>query len=336
MTFEDEVARLAALLVRSERIVLTGHVNIDGDSLGSMLAMAHALLRRGKRVLALCFEPLLGRYAFLDPRGIVEVFDPIRHGSDVADADCFMMFDFSAWSRMPGLAERVRASRAVKVCFDHHPAEQLPGDINLHVPTAPATGKVVLDVLRVLAWPLDREIAEPLLVAIGTDTGWFRNRNTSPEVMADVATLLATGVDASEVYREVYQRNEIGLVRLIGRVAQGLAEECEGRLLSARIPYAWVREFGVGAYETDEILDLLRTAQGAELVALFREMENGSVRVNLRSRGRIDVSRIAHELGGGGHAYAAGVTLTGPLGAASEQALDKLRAALASPQPFCR
>jgi phosphoesterase RecJ-like protein len=327
--FRDNVMRLAALIERHQRFVLTGHVNIDGDSLGSMLAMLHHLRRCGKEVTGFCFEPLLERYHFLGGEELLEIFDSRRHRATVAAAECFMMFDFSAPSRSPGLFELAAQSKAIKVCVDHHPGEELPGDVNLHDEKAPSTGTLVLEFLRAVKAPLDRRIAEALLVAIGTDTGWFRYHNTSAAVLRDVAELVDHGVDLEKVYRSVYQRNDTALIQLFGRVAAAATEECDGRLLSGRIPLEAALELGVGPYETDELLDLLRTSGRAVLIALFREVEGNEVRINLRSRGDIDVGQIAKSLGGGGHVYAAGATVQGPLDAAAERTLAKLRSALA-------
>ncbi len=318
----------AEVVERSAMFLLSGHVNIDGDSLGSMLGMYHFLRQRGKLVRALCFEPLAERYAFLGGSDIVEVFDPAVHTEFARGADVFMMFDFSGTGRMPGLWEIVRGGRALKVCVDHHPAESLPGDLNLHVASAPATGKIVLDLIRALGGEVDRRIAEALLVAIATDTGWFRYNNTTAQVLRDAADLLALGLDAAAIYREIYQRNEVPLIRLMGRVAASLKEELGGRLLWATVPQSLVVELGVGPFETDELLDLMRTSNAAECVALFRELVDGSVRVNLRSRGRLDVSALARRIGGGGHLHAGGATLEGPLGAAAARIVAMVKEAL--------
>lgn len=332
--------QLAGAIDRSATFLLSGHVNIDGDSLGSMLGMLHHLRRSGKRATALCFEPLLRRYAFLAREGDVEVFDPAKHAELARSVDCFMMFDFSAPARIPGLWEEVARGKAFKVCFDHHVVDSPPGDLNLHDVHAPSTGSIVLALLRELGATIDAAIAKPLLVAITTDTGWFRYVNTSAAVLRDVADLVDKGIDAAEVYRHVYQQNDAALIRLMGRVATDLHEEVDGELVWASIPFALVRELGVGAFETDELLDLLRTARKATCVALFRELQGGAVRVNLRSRGALDVSSIARRIGGGGHAHAAGATVAGPLATAQEGVLAHLRQAMrpatAAPAPALR
>lgn len=333
----ESIAKFREVLDRSESFLLTGHVNIDGDSLGSMLAMYFLLKRRGKKVRAIVFEPLAERYAFLGGDAVVEIFDPAAHARAAREADVFMMFDFSATGRIPGLWDLVAAGRSYKVCVDHHPADQLPGDLNIHEVTAPATGSIVLAILRQLGEPLDALMAPSLLVAISTDTGWFRYSNTTAAVLRDAAELLQTGIEANRVYREVYQRNDTALIRLMGRVVADLRDEFSSRLLWALIPQPLIQELGVGQFETDELLDLMRTGRDAECVLLFRELQDGSVRVNFRSRGKIDVSQLAKEIGGGGHRHAAGATVAGPLAAAAERVVARVRrvfsTAFAAAQP---
>lgn len=325
-SLDESAGRFRDVLKRSETFLLSGHVNIDGDSLGSMLAMHYFLQQQGKQVRSICFEAPLDRYAFMGAEAAVEIFDPKRHAEVARTTDCFMMFDFSSPSRMPGLWPLVEVGDSFKVCVDHHQADELPGDLNLHDPSSPATGAIVFDLIRALGGVVDGPIAEALLVAISTDTGWFRYSNTSAQVLLDAAELIRLGgIDASRIYREVYQRNEVGLVRLMGRVAATMNDEVDGRLLWATIPYALVQELGVGTFETDELLDLMRTGRDGECVALLRELEDGTVRVNLRSRGAVDVSDLAREIGGGGHVFAAGANMPGPLDDAVRLVVGKLR-----------
>lgn len=326
----ESIAQLERLISQHQRFVLAGHVNIDGDSLGSMLGMADALRHLGKSVRCIVFEPVAERYAFLPGAGSVEIFDPVAHAAALRDAGVFMMFDFSSTNRIPGLWDLVTASGATRVCFDHHPTATLPGDVNVHDPSSPATGTIVLQVLRHLHVPLSKAIAESLLVAISTDTGWFRYSNTTPAVLRDASDLTATGIDPHRVYREVYQRNEVALIRLIGAVAAELHDEFDGRLLWATIPKALIDRLGVGTFETDQLLDLLRTGRDVECVALLRETHARDVRVNLRSRGAVDLTPIAREMGGGGHRHAAGATLNCSLAQAEERVLPLVRTALAA------
>jgi len=215
------------------------------------------------------------------------------------------------------------------VCVDHHQADHLPGDLNIHDSAAPATGKIVLDIMRSMGVTPDRKMAQALFVAISTDTGWFRYSNTSATVLQDASQLMALGLDGAKMYREVYQRNEVSLIRLMGRVAATLNAEMGNSLLWATIPNALIEELRVGQFETDELLDLMRTGREAECVALFREMPDGEIRINLRSRGLVDTSEIAREFNGGGHRHASGATIEGPLDDVARRVVKRLKEALA-------
>ncbi|MFH0944220.1 MAG: DHH family phosphoesterase [Planctomycetota bacterium] len=325
---KESAQLFADVLDRNQTFLLAGHVNIDGDSLGSMLGMHHFLLNRGKQVRSIVFEPVADRYSFLGAEELVEVFDPTRHAEPARDVDVFMMFDFSSTGRIPGLWDLVRCGRAFKVCVDHHPAKELVGDLNFHQPGAPATGKILLELIRAIGGEVTPKMAEALFVAISTDTGWFRYANTTPEVIQVAASLLRDGLDASRIYRGIYQCNDVPLIRLMGRVVSTLHAEMSDRLLWATIPLALIRELRTGPFETDELLDLMRTGKKAECVALFRELPDGNVRMNLRSRGQVDVSALAQQVGGGGHLHAAGATLDGPLDEAASRIVTMLRKAL--------
>jgi len=327
---KETAHQFADVLARNQTFLLSGHENIDGDSLGSMLGMHHFLRACGKDVHSIAFEPVAERYAFLDRDRLVEVFDSSRHADLARQVDVFMMFDFSATSRIPGLWDLVDSGGALKICVDHHQTDTLPGDLNFHQPASPATGKIVLDLVRELGGDVSKPMAEALFVAISTDTGWFRYSNTSAQVLADGAWLVDKGLNASQIYREIYQSNEIALIRLMGRVVATLEAEMSDRLLWATIPNALIQEVGAGSFETDELLDLMRTGQAAECVALFKELPDGQVRMNLRSRGQVDVSELARREGGGGHRHAAGATLSGPLDVAARRVVTMLREALSS------
>jgi len=231
----------------------------------------------------------------------------------VEDADAVVIIDASSEDRLPGWETLLPRRRGVLVRFDHHPTSN-PGDadISLVDEKACATGQIVCDFLRLAGDRLSREEALGIFVAIATDTGWFRYSNTTPAAMLLAAELLETGIDPAEIYRSVYQTNKLELIRLAGRVLATAREEMGGRLLWALIERGLIDEYGLeGELETDILLDLLRSTKDSLCVALFRELEGGRIRVNLRSKGKIAVNQVAEMFGGGGHLNAAGITMNG-------------------------
>ena len=264
--------RLRDLLAERRRVVVSCHEKADGDAVGAVAAMRRHLELAGHDVTALLLEPMSPRYAFLEFARRYEVFAPARHQPLIERADVFVMCDLSSVSRLGPLAAPMGASRATKVCIDHHPCEDDgPGDLNLLDPRATASGRIVWDYVNHVGGHVDRELAESVFVSVCTDTGWFRYQNTDASVMALAAELAGYGLDLPAIHRAIYQSHDAPMLRLLGHVARTMNEECDGRLVWAVIRGEFVRELGVQRLDTDPILDVLRAGQKVEVVALFTE-----------------------------------------------------------------
>jgi phosphoesterase RecJ-like protein len=302
---------LRELLEQAESVVVSGHTKADGDAVGAIAALRRHLELEGKQVTALLLEPISPRYEFMQFARHHEVFDPERHAKLVRDADVFIMCDLSALARLGPLEQPVREGKARTVCVDHHPCEdEGPADINLMDERATATGRIVWDYIRHVEARVDREIAESVFVSVSTDTGWFRYANTDAGVMELAAELAGYDLDLPEMYRAIYQSHSTAMLRLLGHVARSMNAELGGRFVWAVIRDAFVQDLEVDRLDSDPILDVLRSGADVSAVALFTEQpDGGGIQVSLRSRGAVDVNRVARRFGGGGHAHAAGTTL---------------------------
>jgi len=310
-TLTPRFEELKALLDDVERVVVSGHAKADGDAVGAIAAMRRHLELEGKQVTALLLEPLSARYRFMDFADKHEVYDPETHAELMQEAEVFVMCDLSLPTRLGPLEEAVAGSDCKTVCIDHHPCEdEGPGDVNLLDQTATATGRIIWDYIHHVEGRVDREIAESVFVSVSTDTGWFRYTNTDADVMELAAELASHRLDLPAMYRAIYQANSIPMLRLLGHVTRSLNEEFGGQFVWGAIGKDFVDALGVDRLDTDPILDVLRSAEDAQVVALFTENADGSVSLSLRSRGRPDMNRVAREVGGGGHAFAAGATLS--------------------------
>lgn len=302
--------RFAALLEGGKRVVVTCHERADGDAVGAVGALRRHLELTGHEVTALLLEPLSPRYAFMDFSRRHEVFDAARHGDTIRKADVFVMCDLSSLPRLGAIANQLPGLRATTVCIDHHPCDDDgPAKLNLLDPRATASGRIVWDYVRHVGGRVDRELAECVFVSVCTDTGWFRYQNTDASVVALAAELAGYGLDLPAIHRAIYQSLDAPMLRLLGHVARSMNEECDGRFVWATIRDEFVRTLGVGRLDTDPILDVLRSGDKVQVVALFTEQHDGRVSVSLRSRGTPDVNRLARSLGGGGHAFAAGASI---------------------------
>ncbi len=305
--------RLRPLLKTAKRAALCTHINPDGDGIGSELCLLHHLIASGIETRIINTEPLPVRYRFLDPDGAVEVFDAARHEPFLKTADLICMLDNSSPGRLGPLEAAVRASSATTICIDHHNLIDPFWKINIIDEEACATGELVYQIIKALGGKINRLAAQAAYVALVTDTGYFRFSKTSPRCHEAAAEMLALGVEPPRVYQEVYERNSAALVRLGGVAMAGLELLEEGRLACITLTRAQVAACGGENEDTSEIVNELLSIDGVQAATLFKELDGGRVKLSFRSKGAIDVNRLASSFGGGGHKNAAGAVLQGTL-----------------------
>jgi phosphoesterase RecJ-like protein len=296
----------------NDKFLVATHENPDGDALGSMLAATLGLRELGKdAVMYLSGEaPLPGEYGFL-PLEEVNRIVPDDVGERVLLAlDC-------ANERRVGPDDAVLGQAKLVVNVDHHHDNNRFGAVNLVVDDASSTAEIVRDLLAELGVALTPEIAEALYVGLVTDTGRFQYANTSPKALRLAAELLEAGADVHGIYQQVYERVQFAKLKLLARALERAQLYEGGRLVVSYLVRGDFAEAGAEEPYSEGIIDYLRQAEGAELVALIREppTDNGPTRrVSLRSsRDEVDVSAIAREAGGGGHRQAAGFSSELPI-----------------------
>jgi phosphoesterase RecJ-like protein len=174
--------------------------------------------------------------------------------------------------------------------------------------TASSTTELVLAVIREGGWSLDAMAATCLYTGVVTDTGRFQHRNTSSHTFTVAGELVASGADIFQVAKEVYDSQSLAYTRLLGRALQRLEVTEDLGLGFSFITQKDLADTGATLPETEDLIDHLRAVKGIQVVALFKELEDGRVRVSLRSRDGFEVGPIARAFGGGGHALAAGYT----------------------------
>ncbi len=307
----DDLAAVVAALGSHDRFLVTTHENPDGDALGSLLGMTLALRRLGKdaRMILGAQERLPAEYGFLPLEELLREPPADAHERVLICLDC------ASEDRLTAEGLRERAPLVLDV--DHHHDNTRFGDVNLIVPEASSTSEIVADLLAGLGVELTPEIAEPLYIALVTDTGRFQYSNTTPKALRLAADLVEAGADVHHIFRRVYENVDFAKLKLLARVLERARVYEGGRVV---ISYLLRDDFAeVGAEEpySEGLIDYLRAVEGAQLVALIREpprAEGPARRVSLRaSSDEIDVSAIARASGGGGHRQAAGFSSDLPI-----------------------
>ncbi|MEI8104766.1 MAG: bifunctional oligoribonuclease/PAP phosphatase NrnA [Actinomycetes bacterium] len=303
-TLNDFDAVVDALRAHDKLLVVT-HENPDGDALGSMLGVALGLRLLGKdAVTYLSGEtPLPAELAFLPLGEIVRELPADLSERLLLAVDC-------ANERRIGPDVGILTLATSVVDVDHHHDNSRFGSANLIVPDASSTAEIVSDLLAALDVTLTPEIAEALYVGLVTDTGRFQYSNTTPKALRLAATLVEAGADVHGIFQQVYETVQFAKLKLLARALESAQLYDGGRFLVANLDKSDFVEACAEEPYSEGIIDYLRAAEGAELVALIREppTANGPTRrISLRSSmDEIDVSAIAREAGGGGHRQAAG------------------------------
>jgi phosphoesterase RecJ-like protein len=299
-------------LAEPREIAICGHVNPDGDSLGSELALAALLRAGGHTVTNLLAKgtsaPKL--YEFFDDYQFIPAAD------FAATPDLFIAVDLPNKDRL-GDARAVCERALDTLAIDHHPdytgfARQYLGDT-----CASATGLIIWQLITASNAPITRAMAEYCYVALITDTGRFSFQNTTAAAFSAAGEMIAHGVDPSEVSMKVYDSKSLASLKLDARLISRIGYAAKGRVV-----YSWVteqdfKELGVSREETEGLPTILRSVKGAEVAILLRE-ETGRIRVNLRAKTTCDVGEFARRFDGGGHKAAAGFTLETTLDEAKE------------------
>ena len=292
---------------QGNRFLLTSHVNPDGDAIGSELGLARLLRGLGKGAVVWNRDPTPALYRPLPGSERIHVGEEPPAGfPDMFDA--VIVLECPSPDRT-GL-EKQLAERPV-INIDHHLGNQCYGVINWVDSAAPAVGEMVYRLAQGLKVSLEPEVASCLYLTLVTDTGGFRFSNATAAAFEAAATLVREGAHPEQVSQWLYESQPLAVVRLLGEMLQTLQTHEGGRVATGRLTREMFARVGASPGDSEGLIDHLRSIAGVDAVALIRELEDGSHKVSLRSRGEVDVEKIARHHGGGGHRNAAGFTLKG-------------------------
>ncbi len=317
MTPPDAV--LAAFRRPPQRALMLGHVHPDADVIGTLLALGLALEARGWTIVYGGPHPAPEVLAFLPGVERYRRLDRVEGRFDVA-----VLTDCPNPVRTEGLLEQGRAAGATVVNIDHHHDNRRYGDVNWVEPSAAATGEMVHDLLASLGAPLTPAIATNLFTAVHMDTGSFRYSNVTPDTFRIAAALVAAGADPAFVSGSLYERRPREALRWLSEMLSRVEVSGDGRVAWLALPEGVVPETFV---EAEDLVNYPRSVASVRVACLLRERD-GAVKVSLRAKGDVDVSRIAARFGGGGHPNAAGCTVRLSLEAATRDVLAAVGEAL--------
>jgi phosphoesterase RecJ-like protein len=320
-------AREAADALRAARsVILTTHLNADGDGTGSQVAVAAWLRANGTEAWIVNPTPYPDMFRFMLPEDWVVPAGSKRARELCASADMAAVLDTGEVQRIGRVKPMIDHLPAVVV--DHHPPGDRPiGGISYRDPAASATGEMVYDLLLAAGGPWPDAALRGMYVAILTDTGGFRFSNSTAGAHDVVAELIRRGVEPEAVYNQVYGASPLRRFKLL-EAALATLEQRSGVAWMTVPPDAFAA-LEAQPEDLEGLVDYPRGVEGTEVALLFRTIREGVTKVSFRSNGAVDVNRLAREFGGGGHVKAAGATIERPLDEALPMVVEAAETAVA-------
>ncbi|HIO75110.1 MAG TPA: bifunctional oligoribonuclease/PAP phosphatase NrnA, partial [Candidatus Marinimicrobia bacterium] len=301
------------ILDGAENIIMSTHMNPDGDGLGSQLAMADYLESKGKKFTILNPSPVPEDLYFLSEYADFRHYDRQTQKHILAAADLAIIFDIGDYNRLGHLGEDLEELGIKLLSIDHHPHQEPNGfSHSVHDVTACATGYLIYDFLKYANGSMETislKAAEGLYVALMTDTGSFRFNNTDAAAHEMAGELIRFGVRPYELYQQVYESAPVEKVKLLGAVLENIHLSAGGKLAWFIVTREMIKEAGASSTHVGGFTDTVRSVKGVEVAVMLHEIADNKTRLNFRSKGRVKIDDLARQFGGGGHPFAAGAVV---------------------------
>lgn len=314
-------------------VVLSTHLNADGDGAGSEAAVSSWLRARGIEAWIVNPTPFPPSFAWLleDESWVLDPRDP-ETARICGEADLLLVLDTGEVPRIGRVNALVKHLPVAVV--DHHPLGDQPFQgPDFRDTGASAAGELLFDLVAATDGPWTRSVVEGLYVAILTDTGSFAFSNSSPAAFRVMAELVELGANPEVIHRRCYGSVPARKLRLVERCLKTLEVDEEGTTAWMVVPPEDFEAVGAELEDLEGLADYPRSIEGVEVGILFRTTDDGSTKISFRSNGRVDVNAIARSLGGGGHVRAAGALIPRPVSDVMPEAVAAVRAAVAALDP---
>jgi phosphoesterase RecJ-like protein len=306
---------------RAESILITAHADPDGDSIGTQLALARYLKTLGKKVEVVNQGMLPDR---LNDLPAIEMLTNIDDYKANTSFDLAVFLECSNPERAGSVVELI--SEGIKIInIDHHPDKTNFGDIVYVNSKAAAVGEMVTEFFMDIGFQIDADIARLLYTGILTDTGRFRFNSTTRRTMEIAGYLIECGADPRNICDDIYYSISPGALKLTGRLFLESRLFENDKICFISVDNKLIDSCRASLSDTDGMAEFTLYIKGVVAGAMFRELDENNTKVSLRSRGAIDVGRLANKYSGGGHANASGCTINLPMRKAEEVLLSDLK-----------
>lgn len=285
----------------SKKIVVTAHINPDGDAIGAGLALTLGLKKMGKNVRFVLQDNPPSNVGFLKKISLVEVYNE----SIIYSNDLTISVDCATLERMGNTKKLMKNRNTINI--DHHISNTLFAEIN-YVENISSTSEIIYSLLRFLEVEIDIDMGECLYTGLVNDTGNFQHDNVTEKTFQMAGYLKNIGVNNSKIVREFFNNKSFSAIRLIGKAMYEMNFNIEKKLAYYFMNKESLEEFAGKKEDTEGIVEKLLSLKEAEVSLFLREDKKGIIKGSMRSKHDIDVNKIARLFNGGGHIKAAGFT----------------------------
>jgi len=307
--------KLIAAFKRHKSFLVATHCNMEGDAIGSALALAKFLRLMGKKVIVVNEDSVPSQYAFLPQ------VKSIRKPKHSYEFDAVAVVDCSDLSRI-GNVNNIVSKNKIIANIDHHAKNDNFAQVNFVDSKASSCSEIIYRLFKFYKKPIDKDTALLLYVGILTDTGSFKYPNTSLVTHNIAADLLRFRFNVYQIYKNIYSNLNVVDAKNILAILKNIKFDKSGKIVYLEQKKAQINlnsDYDISEY----VLDFARSIKGVEVVLFFKEtLEKNKIRINLRSKGNFDVNKLARVFGGGGHKTASGCNLKGSLAFAKAKVLS--------------
>ncbi|MBG9793112.1 exopolyphosphatase [Paenibacillus dendritiformis] len=320
--YAEDIERACEFLRSCDDVLVVSHVQPDGDAISSTLVIGWLLDKWNKTYRLVNENGVPGRLRDLPMADQIGSYAdeeaPEKKYETVICVDC------ADYARIGKIANWI-ASDARILNIDHHPTNDRYGEAALIRDNAAATAEILYDLLLAAGVELDERVGTMLYTGLLTDTGGFRYSNTTPHVMSVASELLKLGVEGNTIAERLLETMSMAQVKLIQRGLSRLTFTPDQRIGWLFITSDDMRETGAVNEDLEGLVNYARNVEGVDVGLLFKQVDEQSVKVSMRSSERVDVSAIAQSFGGGGHVRAAGCKVSGALDDIIRQVVERVK-----------
>jgi phosphoesterase RecJ-like protein len=322
MKIMNNFNEITKLLEKNNSFLITSHKNIDGDAIGSELALYFILKKLNKKPIILNQDRLPRIYNFLPDSDKVHCLED--NYINIKNIDVGIIVDCSNFER---IEETYKIFKNIKniINIDHHNSNENYGDLNYIDSLASSVGEIIYDLIKFINLDLlDEKISTCLYTAIITDTGSFRYSNVSSKTFSVVSDLASQGIKPNLIADNIYNRNTYSGLKLLGKALLTLEVDESNYVSWLTITRDMLNNTEANDEEVEGIIDMARTLENTEVSILFRETKDNKIKVSFRSKGDFNVNKFAGKFNGGGHPNSSGCVCSGKIAEVKEKILSEL------------